>query len=232
EGGIAEYEEDEQGVTSEFESEYGQLTLTALNRNDNDVEKTVSVSMGTALEDGETWYVNSAKYQSNDLDFYKGDFLATIGKILYSDRYSGLRAIPFVGYGFRYFKFERSNFNILNLITLREVVTEEYYLHHFDCGLKLENDLNDRLQIQGMGGIGYVFYNQADNSSLGKVDGSGGYIIDAGLGLRYLMSDSWKLILAGFMERQYLNGGKKGNVIWPDNDLNIYGANIGMQYLF
>jgi hypothetical protein len=230
--GVASYEESEQAIQSDCEVIYPEITLTAVNRNENDVEKTISFSFGQTTTDTETWYVNGQNYQTNDLNFYRLNIGASIGRILYSARYKNLQVIPFLGYGFRYINFERSDFNILNIITLREVVTEKYYIHHLDFGLRFNNALSDRWNICGLGAIGYAFYNEADNSALGNIKGGGGYLVDGNISLNYSLTDSWSLIFGGFFELQNLRGSQKGNVIWPDNDLNIYGGNIGMRFIF
>lgn len=41
-----------------------------------------------------------------------------------------------------------------------------------------------------------------------------------------------KLLLGGFADLQHLKGGEQSNIIWPDNELNIYGGDIGVKYLF
>ena len=140
--------------------------------------------------------------------------------------------MPFLGYGFRLIGFERTNFNILNIITSREVVTEKYYIHHIDAGLRLDKPLTEKWGISVSGLLGYVFYNQADNSALGKVDGSGGYLVDGNINLSYSLTNSSRLIFGGFVEKEDLKGGEKGDIIWPDNDLDIYGANIGVKFIF
>lgn len=230
--GVANYEESDAPVSSDFSSFFSEVSCTALNDNANDIEKSISFSYGQAVEDKETWRVDDIDYQTNDMSFYRIKLFGSVGKILYSDRYKDLRVIPFIGYGFRYVNFKRSNFNILNIITLTDEVSEKYYLHHLDCGVKFDLPIFKRWDIAGMGSIGYVFYNQADNSILGKIDGKGGYVVNGNLDFLYRLNDDWQLILGGFVEFQNLTGGEKGIIVWPDNELNIYSGNIGARFIF
>jgi hypothetical protein len=230
--GMARYEENEQTVSSDYNAFYSEVSCAVVNQNQGDIEKAINLSYGQSITDKETWKISDLEYQTNDLDFYRLNFGASIGKVLYSDRYQNLRVVPFLGYGFRYINFERSDFVILSAITLRDVVNEEYYLHHADCGVKFDFPISTKWNVAGLGSFGYVFYNQADNSVLGKIDGGGGYIVNGNIDLRYAISDAWQLIFGGFVELQSLNGGQKGSIIWPDNDLNIYGGNIEARFVF
>jgi len=230
--GAANYKEEEQTVSSDYKAVYSEFLCAAVNQSNNDIEKAIDFSFGQSTTDTETWYISDIKYQTNDLDFYRINLKGSIGKILYSDKYKNLQVVPFLGYGFRYINFKRADFNILDIITFREVVTEKYSIHHCDFGLKFNNALGDKWNIFGLGSFGYVFYNQADNSYLGKTDGAGGYLFDGNINLQYSLSDSWQFIFGGFFELQNLNGGQKSDVVWPDNKLNIYGGNIGIRLLF
>ena len=112
------------------------------------------------------------------------------------------------------------------------MVKEKYYLHHTDLGLRFTNKFGEKWALSGKGAFGYVFLNEAKNSSLGTVDGGGGYLIDGNLNLSYSLSARWQFLLGGSAELQSLKGGSKEDVIWPDNDLRIYGADIGMRFIF
>jgi len=230
--GLATYEESEQTIYSEADLIFFETVLGAVNRNTNDIEKAINFSFGQTTTGEETWHVSGVKYQTNDLAFSRINLSASIGKMLYSDKYKNLLVIPFLGYGYRYINFERGDFNILNLVTTREVVTEQYYIHHLDVGLKLESTINDKWAINGSCAFGYALKNDADNSRLGEVSGSGGYILDIDAGLTYKLRDSLKFKFGAFFGVQNLNGGEENNIIWPDNELNIYGADIGLQFIF
>jgi len=137
-----------------------------------------------------------------------------------------------LGYGFGFDNFKRSNFNILDIITLRDTVSEKYYLHHADIGFMAKQKINDKFNVSGAFSYGYIFYNQANNSILGSIKGKGGYLFDVNLGVGYYLTDCLKLSLGGFVELQHLKGGTKDDVIWPDNDLNTYGGEAGVRYKF
>lgn len=230
--GVANYKEEEQNIKSEYKAVYPEVLFSVTKPGESDVETSLELSFGQTLADVETWYISGEKYQTNDLDFSRVNIKGSVGKILYSDKYQNLQVIPFGGYGFRFIRFERTNFNILNVITSREVITEKYYLYHLNFGIKFDKKMNDKFAILGLADFAYVFSNQAENSALGRVVGGGGYLVDGDLNLQYSLNSSWKLSLGGFIELQNLKGGERGNVIWPDNKLNIYGGRIGIQYNF
>jgi hypothetical protein len=230
--GIASYEESEQILRSHWDGFYSEVLGNLLKEGANDVENALSFSFGQSVTETETWHISDIKYQTNDLNFYRINLKGSLGKILHHDRYENLRVIPFLGYGFRFINFKRANFNILDIITSHEAVTEKYYIHHLDFGIRLDNKLSSRWSFSGLACFGYVVYNQADNSMLGKVGGGEGYLVDGNINLQYNLNDFWQLIFGGFIELQKLPGGEKGDAIWPDNELNICGGNIGMRYVF
>lgn len=229
--GVANYEEKESTLKSSFKAFYPELALSAINKSDNDIETALRLSYGQSVTDKEKWKLSGIEYQTNDLYFQRLNLKASVGKILYSDL-RDFKATPFLGYGFRFVNFSRTNFNVLNIITSRDIVTEKYYVHHIDVGLGFEKQLTDQFNISGLGAYGYVFYNKAQNSALGGIRGSGGYIAEANLEVGYTLSEAWKLTFGGFGEWQHLKGGEKSDVLWPDNDLNIYGGKIGLKYSF
>jgi len=230
--GVASYEEDELGVSSEHETPYTELLARGVYQGDSGIEMGIGSSFGYAFSDTETWYVDGLKYQTNDLNFYRFNLNGALGLRLPLQEDASLHFTPYIGYGFRLIKFERSNFNILNVITSTEVVSEKYYIHHADCGIKLDMDLTDKLTLSPSWAYGYVFYNQADNSALGTIKGGGGFLFDVNIDLKYSLSESWQLLLGGFSEYQKLNGGEQNNIIWPDNSLKIYGGKLAARFVF
>lgn len=227
----AQYKEKESSVSSSFDAFYPELFLTAAHEGENDIQAALGFSYGRTTTDKETWCVNGAEYQTNDLYFSRINARASVGKILYTENKNS-KAVPFLAYGFRFIDFNRTNFNILNIITSRDIVTEKYYIQHIDAGINFTAKLNDKFSVSGLGSYGYVFYNQAHNSSLGGISGSGGYLAEANIAVGYSLSKSWQLTFGGFGEWQKLKGGEKNDVIWPDNNLNIYGGNVGLKYSF
>ena len=231
--GGATYEESVGDITSTYHAVFPEVFLSAKNRTENDIEHEIDFSFGQSTTSTENWYVSEAAYQTNKLDFYRLCFKGSIGKIFYSDRVPDLQLIPFIGYGFRFINFTRSDFDIFNPVTIPESVSEKYYLQYGDLGLKFDKKLNEKFGISGAGSYGYVFYNLADNGELGSVKGTDGkYIIDGSVNLHYALSRSVKLDFGGFLEFQDINGGHSGQVVWPDNKLNIYGGLFGARFVF
>lgn len=231
-GGRAKYEEKERTLRSDWDAFYYEVAASLIRQSENDVETALDFSYGQSAEEKETWYISNIEYQTNDLDFSRIKFRGSVGKILYSDRYKNLRVVPFLGYGFRRIDFKRANFNILNTITSRKVVTEKYYIHHLDVGIKWDSKIGEKWGISGLGSFGYAVYNKANNSKLGGINGGGGTLADGNINLQYSFDNFWQLIFGGFVELQDLKGGEKDGIIWPDNKLNIYGGNIGIRCLF
>ena len=231
-GGSAIYKEKATNLKSTFKTIYPELVLGALKRFENGWEVMGNFGFGYSLSDTETWYVSSNKYQTNDLDFYRLNAKGAIGKVFSFGKEQDLELIPFVGYGFRMINFQRSNFNVLNTVTSRDIVTEKYYIQHGDAGLKIEKKFGEKFSIMAQSTYGYVFYNLADNNTLGRVNGDGKYIAEGEVNLIYALNKSWQLVLGGFGEFQDLKGGTKDNIIWPDNKMYIYGGQVGAKYRF
>jgi len=227
--GRAKYEEKEQTIKSKYNVIYPEAVLTVNNTTPGGMDIGADFAFGYSLTDTETWYVSGAEYQTNDLNFYRGDFKGRLGKVIGGDDFS---VTPFIGYGFRYINFDRSNFNILNTITIRDTVSEKYYIQHGDAGIKFIKKFGEKVSLFGKGTYGYAFYDKAHNSSLGSIDGKGGYITEGDLNLGFALSDSCDLSLGGFAEFQKLKGGEKSGVLWPKNTLEIYGGRVGFLYKF
>ena len=127
--GVAYYEESESNLDSEWDALYAEIELMLSRDFPNDIQVTLAASYAQSIGDEEeAWDVGGRRFQTNDMEFFRTNLQGTLGKILYSERYKELRVIPFLGYGFRYIDFERTNFNILNTITSTSVVDEEYYI--------------------------------------------------------------------------------------------------------
>lgn len=228
----AGYKEKEANVKSDFKVFYPEFLFSAARHFDYDIPVAVDFSIGQSATAKETWYISDMKYQTNDLNFFRANLKGNVGKTFYLDESRQFGLTPFLGYGFRFINFQRSNFNILNLITIRDTVNEKYYIHHGDIGFRANQKINDKFGISGALSYSYVFYNEADNSILGKIKGKGGYLFNVNMGMEYYLTDSIELLLGGFVELQHLKGGTKNDIIWPDNDLNTYGGEVGVKYKF
>ena len=235
--GAVNYSENEGGVASDWDSNLFKISLGLANQDRNQLEGEAKFSFFNGSSDTEEWKVDSVSYQTNDMDLKGWDFECKLGYAIdlgydFPDLATDTELVftPFLGYGYRNIRFSRSDFNILNLITITETVDEDYNIHHLNLGGRLDlgvnNDLNFSLGLLG----GYVFYNEADNSALGKIKGDGGYLVRGLIGLDYAVSDSWRFLISFVSEQQSLRGGTKGNIIWPDNTLQSHGGFIKFTY--
>jgi hypothetical protein len=226
------YREKESGLKSDFAAFYMEAGCTVIRTSPADIENTARLSYGFSGSGTEQWDVDGIEYQTNDLSLSRFSLDVSAGKILYSSRYKPLHVVPYVTYGFRYLEFERSDFNVLNLILIRDAVTEEYYIHLLGAGLKAEYTLNDRWSVGGWAQCSYPFYSVADNSALGSIRGTGGLCIDGALQMHYRFSPAWRISGSGEVKYQGLYGGSHGDVIWPDNQLLVIGGNLAVKYTF
>lgn len=230
--GLATYEEDEDDIDSDYKIFYPEIVAAAEKRFENDIGLGAEFSFGHSLTATETWNLSGEKYQTNDMDFYRINLKGDIGKSFYFGYYRPWEITPFAGYGYRFINFERTNFNILDIITSRDVVNEKYYIYHLDLGVKFSKEIDPLARVSGALSYARVIYNQADNSARGKIKGKGGYLVDGSLNLEYSLNETWRLVWGGFFELQSLNGGTKGGFVWPDNNLNIYGMQAQMKAEF
>lgn len=229
--GAATYEEEESDIEGEWSNFYYRLDASLDNLRNLEVPFKLKAGLGYFLvpTDTETWYIKDIQFQTNDMDFWGLNPCLEAGYRFGTGLEQTLSLTPFVGYGYKHIKFKRTNFNILNLITSSEVVSETYSIHYLGLGCYLDYALNERWGIFSRLAYNYVINNKADNSVLGKIDGGGGYLTQADLGLEYRLNEQSSLALGGFVELQHLRGGETQTVIWPDNDLNSYGGLISYK---
>ena len=119
---------------------------------------------------------------------FKGiNFLGDLGWAFSNRTEQGLFAFtPFIGYGYNWINFSRSNFTILGIVTQLGEVDENYDVHYIEGGAKINWDITDKLLADLRGSYGIVFYNRADNDLLGSMEGDGGYIPKVELKIKYL----------------------------------------------
>ena len=233
--GISAYEEDTGSGSSRILSDWdafiygGRLGVDNHASSEEGIRGRFSLDTFASATATETWTVGGAKYQTNDMDLWGISPGLEAGYAFLLDDESQSQLIPSVGYEFRYLKFSRTNFNILNIITSRDVVTESYQIHLSWAGMRGIHRLGSDWRLEGATLAGLVFDNAADNSSLGVVDGHGGWIFRTEANLQRTW-ESWTLGLGGFFDHQRLEGGSKSGVIWPDNELDAYGGRAVLTY--
>jgi hypothetical protein len=228
----ATYSEKESGLKSDFTALYLQAGCSIIRTSPSDVENIIRMSYGSSVTDTEQWDVNGIEYQNNDLSISRFALDISAGKKLFSERYKPLSVVPYVDYGFRYLNFERSNFDIINAILIRDTVNEQYYIQQIGAGIKAEYALSNAWSIGGYAQCSYPFYNVADNSVLGNINSAGGLCIDGALQMSYRFLPSWLITGSGEVQYQGINGGSDGNIIWPDNQFMAVGGKLSVEYTF
>ena len=230
--GGATYAEKEQTIKSEWRNIYYRSDVGLDNLRDHSTAIKVIANLGffAVPTNTETWHVNNIKYQTNDMGFWGITPGLELGYQFNNlDSQKRCSFAPFLGYNYKHIKFKRTNFNILNIITSRDIVSEAYDIHYLDLGTYWDYKVGEKWGAFSRISYGFVLSNKADNSALGIVNGGGGYIIKTDLGLEYQLNDKSSVGFGGFFEIQKLEGGSKGNVIWPDNYLDTYGVLVNYK---
>jgi len=241
--GYVNYIEDEtvNGVNlkSDWGAFYNKTTIFLKDYDNENFEGEARYGMSVTSTDQEKWHINDIEYQTNDLSFWGVDTGFALGwAIPIKSRDPGIMEllditiVPLVGYNWRYLRFTRTNFNIMNTITIAETVDEYYNLHSIDVGCRLNVNVDEKFDIYLKPVFGILVYDSVNNSALGTVVGDGGFQANIETGISYPIMENLSLDVAFRTELQHLNGGKKGAVIWPDNTLNVFGGNVSVKYKF
>jgi hypothetical protein len=113
-------------------------------------------------------------------------------------------------------------------------VDEDFDIAFVDFNLDGHVSVRPKWKVTYLAGVGYAFYNKADNGLFGKVDGDGGVLVHAGIGFEYLLSDAHRVGAGVRYEYQNLDGGQRDAIIqvdgqqvpgvveWPDNKLTQF----------
>jgi len=241
--GYVSYEEDETvdstNVRSDWGAFYNKTTLFLKDYDNENIEGEVRYGMSVTSKDEEKWYINDIEYQTNDLSFWGVDTGFALGWAIPIDSKDpgimemlDITIVPLVGYNWRYLRFTRTNFNVMNTLTIAETVDEYYNLHSVDLGCRLNINVNEKFDIYVKPMFGVLVYNSAHNSALGNIVGDGGFQVNIETGISYPIMENLSLDVAFRTELQRLNGGQKNSVIWPDNALDVFGGNVSVKYKF
>ncbi len=235
--GTLSYEEDASsvGVTSDLGSSYGKLNIEYGESNEEQLEAGIHISLFQSLEDEENWHLGGfGLIQTNDTDLWGVNASANLGWafVIHDEIEESVILTPYAGYGYRFWEFSRSNFNVLGTVVEVGEVSEDYNIHYLDFGSRLIWNVSRKTSFKVGWGYGWVRFTEANNSELGKIEGEGGRIIQWDVALSYLFSEN-VAAFAGFgFESQNLDGGTSGNVIWPDNEAIFLGGKVGAVYRF
>ena len=230
--GAAYYKEEESNIKSDWRAFYNETEFALSDYDNKRFEGEANIGFLAAVKSREKWDYFDSEYQTNDMSLWGLDLNTALGYALILNNTESAAIAPLVGYGYKFIRFTRSNFNILNIITITEIVDEDYQIHHLDGGFRLSCKTTERLEFVGKAVFGWVFYNAAKNSALGTVKGDGGYILKFDAGLNYAATKHLTLGASFYSEFQHLDGGSSGIIIWPNNDLNVLGGKIVVKYVF
>ncbi|MFH1995868.1 MAG: hypothetical protein ABIJ27_02590 [Candidatus Omnitrophota bacterium] len=235
--GVAIYEEKESflgvALKSDWKGFYNEGTLRATDYNIKGFEGELFFGVPTTAVSKEEWHISGAKYQTNDMSLWGINTGVMVGWAfpLSVSKDAKVAVTPLFGYRWRFLRFTRNNFNILNMVTIAETVDEDFNIHSLETGGKLSFFFKDyELFVRPM--FGFVLYNAATNSALGTVKGDGGYLLFLDGGINFNISENFIIGFEAKAELQRLEGGTKDNVIWPDNSFDVYGGKIKFIYRF
>jgi hypothetical protein len=194
----------------------------------------IDFGMGFTPDANEDWEISNTLFQSNDMRFWELENNIELGYVI-PVLADDIPIAPLIGYGWRFTRFERSNFNLANLTLSSESIEEDFWTHHLDTGLRLSfrtKDNDFRVTLKGI--FGFILYSSAYNNAFDTTieGGNGSFLVKVDLGVEYDVTEHISFTASGFTGIQHIEGSTKNNIVWPDNDLNTYGATIGMRYLF
>ena len=194
----------------------------------------VDFGIGMTPSADEEWDLSNIKIQTNDLKFWQLENNAEIGYVLpfFVDK---APIAPIIGYGWSFTRFERTNFNILDLLISSETIREDVWVHHLDMGFRITFLTHRKdMRVHARAIYGLVLYSSAYNNGYDTtIEGDfGSFLVKGDLGVDYDITEHLTLNFSGFVGIQHLEGGTSGMIVWPENDLNTYGGKIGVTYKF
>lgn len=201
-------------------------------------------SFWVADEDVESWREQDQLLQLNQMSIYGFELVGDVGYSFVerpTDRVRG-----WAGLGFRQQEFERSEFDVTGQADLDfGVVDESVRLGFVRLALDGHVAVSEAVSLEGDIFVGLVFFNEANNSFLGVVEGEGGMLVGGRIALGWQVDDLNKLSLGIYGEVQDLDGDVSqgggalvdGNIIeriieWPDNELILAGLDLRWTYCF
>ena len=220
-------------IKSDWKSFYNKTAFYLGDYDNKNIEGEVNFGMFLTPKARETWNINGSQYQTNDMSLWGMSTSADIGWAFSMNmgEKSNITATPLIGYRWKFIRFSRSNFNILNAITIAETVDEDYDLHFLDIGGRFNYTVG-KFEVFTKPIFGIVLYDAAKNSVLGTIKGGGGFLFNIDAGVNYSMTENLILGLMFTAEIQDLKGGETSSVIWPDNTLNTFGGTVRLKYKF
>ena len=239
--GYVSYEENETvsglDLDSDWSAYINRTGLTFKGYDHEGFEGEVRTGFSFTTENSEKWDINDIECMTNDMKLWAWDAGFLLGWALPLDMNSAdseLCFTPLIGYNYEFIRFTRTNFNILDVITVTEVVDIDYYLHALDLGGRIDFAVNEQLNFFVKPIYGFIVYDYVHNSTSGGVEGNGGsYYVNLDAGIEYDINKDWMIGLLFRAEWQRLSGGNRNNgVVWPANSLDTYGGAVNISYKF
>lgn len=241
--GVAEYEE--HPTIAPVDSEWSALQFSGGLRYSRDMSFGGRWGAGFSAwqtgRDVEKWTENGLPVQKNDLQIGGVDARLEAGWPI-SDP-PPLSLVPWVGFGFRNFLFERSDFVVDGQPSALGKVDESYNLVYIYARAEFQQywteDSGLRLDLLG----GWMVFAEADNDLVGeKIDGDGGYLVEGRVDWFWEVSETTELALGVHVDVQRIQGqstsfvDKPGqrdarffDVEWPDNDWSSVGLSLSWR---
>lgn len=230
-------------VDSEWISDYLRLAAGWIYEDARRLKFRVQGAYWTARDETETWRSGGATVQENRLGVDGLDLRGEVGYALVQR--SGVDGTGWLGLGLRRQDFTRDEFVLFSQdeTAVSGAVGETYSIGYLTGGLdgwfNIADDLRGGVTLTG----GWVFSNEADNDLIGRVEGGGGYLIEARVSLEIRLTRRHAAVLGIFIEEQSLDGarvtaadfedgeGVTTVVEWPDNTTRMVGIEVRWIYL-
>jgi len=223
-------------IDSDWNAFYYKGTGTLSKYNHENIQGEVFYGMFLTPKENESWDMNGADVQTNDMSFWGIDTGMLLGWAfpIFSKPEDDFKTsiTPLVGYEWKFERFTRQNFVIPRTITISDIVDEDYNIHSLDLGGRIDV-VHGKFTVYAKPIFGIVLYNSSKNSLIdGSIKGDGGFLFNLDAGVDYEIVQNFTFGLAFKMELQDLNGSTKDNIIWPDSTLQTYGGTASIRYRF
>jgi hypothetical protein len=186
----------------------------------------------------EQWQIFGLLGQRNDMEVYGLDWLAEVGYDL--DLQEEVSITSFLGLGYRFQEFSRSNFESFRF-EVEDVgrINEIFDVFLVQGALEMENRLSARSLLQLRADLGHIFSNRAINTAIpGSLAGDGGFIFRASCQWTFQIKPNQSFLLGVYFDHQENRGSVSGRstsagedfiVEWPDNDLERMGIRAAFE---
>jgi hypothetical protein len=234
--GLVDYQENVsiEPTVSSWRSGFVGLDATVHYRKDR-LRANVSGGLWRSSDAEEQWRIVGLLGQRNDMEVYGLDWLAEVGYDL--DLQEEVSITSFIGLGYRFQEFSRSNFDLFRVESeYVGRINESFDIFLVQAALEMENRLSATSLLQLRADLGHIFSNGAINTAIpGSLDGDGGFIFRASCQWTLQIKPNQSFLLGVYYDHQENLGtvavrstsaGEDYIVEWPDNDLERMGIRV------